>query len=216
VKRNPLSTPQSQLIIKHTQLIKKFNINNRREYQEHHERGEHGERRLEHGERRERGEHRGRGERWERRDRSDRGGKRSRPDFTEKQSRIPQPEEIEKIIKQDGVEALHQMIDAAEKFGRHLARENRITTSQVRHAYGTMKKLEMIGWHENTASQVQRQLWLLKPRLAYAAGRHGQGVVDLEKVISTAINHVSDAKSFEHFCQFFEAIIAYHKASGGN
>jgi CRISPR-associated protein Csm2 len=128
-----------------------------------------------------------------------------------KPCKIPSNDEIKQFITQ--AEAIRSMITAAESFGKCIAsdREKKITTSQIRNAYGTMKKLEMLGWNKQT----ERELWLLKPRLAYAAGRHGEGVKILKEVISTAIDCVNDADSFKRFCQFFEAIIAYHKAYGG-
>jgi CRISPR-associated protein Csm2 len=115
--------------------------------------------------------------------------------------------QIKRFICEDN--AIRDMVREAEKLGHHLAKE-RLSTSQIRNAYGTMKKLEMLGWN----LQTERELCLLKPRLAYAAGRHQQVKV-LKEVIDTAIDAVADAKSFKRFCQFFEAIVAYHKAAGG-
>jgi CRISPR-associated protein Csm2 len=108
------------------------------------------------------------------------------------------------------------MIECADDLGRHL-KNKKVTTSQIRNAYGNMKKLEMAGWQGN---RTQREMLLLKPRLAYAAGRQQdwatkEGLENLRQVIDSAINAVTDEESFKRFCQFFEAIIAYHKAAGG-
>lgn len=63
-----------------------------------------------------------------------------------------------------------------------------------------------------------RELLLLKPKLAYAKGRAGKreknSYEKLEKVLSTAIDavEISQRDTFDRFCNFFEAILAYHKA----
>ncbi len=127
------------------------------------------------------------------------------------QQKVVADGDIIEIITQEDVKSVRKLVDVAEKFGKHIAKVNKVTTSQIRNVYGTVKKLEMTGWNDETA----RRLLLLKPLMAYAAGRHGGGVKELEQVISQAIDQVSNANTFKRFCQFFEAIIAYHKANGG-
>ncbi len=121
---------------------------------------------------------------------------------------MPTPEEIKSYIAQD--DTAKQMVQFAERFGEIL-QTKKVTTSQIRNAYGNMKKLEMSGWQSRT----RREVLLLKTRLAYAAGRHGDGLKELKKVMDSAIDAVNDEASFQRFCQFFEAIVAYHKAAGG-
>ena len=60
------------------------------------------------------------------------------------------------------------------------------------------------------------KLLMLKPKLAYAAKRHGGGVNTLKNVLTQAIDRVgNDSEKFNRFVDFFEAILAYHKAYGG-
>ncbi len=120
----------------------------------------------------------------------------------------PRKEEIQRFIADE--RAAPEMVACAERLGSYLQQQN-VTSSQIRNAYGNLKKLEMNGW----GPQTQRHLVLLKPRLAYAAGRHGGGLKDLKQVLERAIDAVCDQDSFARFCQFFEAILAYHKAYGG-
>lgn len=123
--------------------------------------------------------------------------------------RMPPREKIQGYIAKD--DTAREMVQFAEKFGRKYKQD--ITTSQIRNAYGNMKKLEMAGWQD---ARTQREVLLLKPRLAYAAGRHrGDGLKNLKTVMDSAIDAVTDKASFQRFCQFFEAIVAYHKAAGG-
>ena len=119
------------------------------------------------------------------------------------------PKTIQSYITKD--DTAEKMVKDAEKLGSYL-KENKVTTSQIRNAYGNMRKLEMYGWNNH---RTRREVLLLKPRLAYAAGRHGNGLTELKKVMDHAIDAVTDEESFRRFCQFFEAIVAYHKAAGG-
>ena len=102
------------------------------------------------------------------------------------------------------------LVKEAEQQGQQLARN--LTTSQIRNIYGAVKKMQMKGGELDT-----HKLLMLKPKLAYAAKRHGGGVDTLKEVLTQAIDLVgNDSKKFNRFVDFFEAILAYHKFYGGN
>ncbi len=111
----------------------------------------------------------------------------------------------------------------AESLGKSLARQ--LTTSQIRNIFGTVRRIEM-NWpispktetERKRARKAQRDLLLLKPKMAYQAKRErGKGVRILTDVLSQAIDLVEgDRDRFQNFVDFFEAILAYHKAHGGN
>jgi len=126
----------------------------------------------------------------------------------QQQSIGPKKDDIRRFIQDESAAA--DMIGACDEFGQKL-KDNRMTTTQLRNAYGSMKKLEMVGWSEQTKTKVL----LIKPRLAYAAGRHGHGMKDLSRVMADAIDAIRDEHDFQRFCNFFEAIVAYFKAAGG-
>ncbi len=101
------------------------------------------------------------------------------------------------------------LVKEAEQRGRQLAKG--LTTSQIRNIYSAVKKMQMKGELDT------HKLLMLKPKLAYAAKRHGGGVNTLKDVLTQAIDLVgSDSKKFNRFVDFFEAILAYHKFHGGN
>ncbi len=101
------------------------------------------------------------------------------------------------------------LVKEAEQRGQQLARN--LTTSQIRNIYGAVKKMQMKGELDT------HKLLMLKPKLAYAAKRHGGGVDTLKDVLTQAIDLVgNDSKKFNRFVDFFEAILAYHKFYGGN
>ncbi len=109
-------------------------------------------------------------------------------------------------------------VSVAEQLGGELARQ--LTTSQIRNIFGTVRRIEM-NWPEHAtdeeARRARRDLVLLKPKMAYQAKRErGQGVKILTGILSDCIDLVGNNRQrFGNFVDFFEAILAYHKAAGG-
>ena len=125
---------------------------------------------------------------------------------------IPSPDVIKGIIQDKG--KTDEMVKYAESIGRGLAQNERLTSSQIRNFFSEVKQIEGHVREKNELDK--RRLVLLKPRLAYQARRSGRGVGKLEKVLSPAITFVGDnVDYFRNFVDFFEAILAYHKAHGG-
>ncbi|MBX5492557.1 MAG: type III-A CRISPR-associated protein Csm2 [Chloroflexi bacterium] len=129
----------------------------------------------------------------------------------------PSPAEVRAIIVEGDAETLVQV---AERVGRALVKE-RLTTSQIRAFFGAVREIEMswppTGADPDTTRARQRELLLLRPKLAYQAARaSGQAVERLRAVLDPAIAEVrGDRQRFQHFVDFFEAILAYHRAAGG-
>ena len=76
------------------------------------------------------------------------------------------------------------LVKEAEQRGQQLARN--LTTSQIRNIYGAVKKMQMKGELDT------HKLLMLKPKLAYAAKRHGGGVDTLKEVLTQAIDLVGN------------------------
>lgn len=132
---------------------------------------------------------------------------------------------LQDIIVQGDIEKL---VSWAEIIGRDLAPDksqrndrDKLTTTQIRSFFSEVKQIQSSIHNEETLlPEVKRQLILLKPKLAYQAGRQEQnrnkGVTYLERVLTPAINLIGDsAEAFSNFVDFFEAILAYHKNEGG-
>lgn len=118
-------------------------------------------------------------------------------------SEVAQPKvDISEIIENGG----EPLVTAAEILGRKLARN--LKTSQIRKVYGAVKKIQM------SEEFNRNELIMLKPKLAYAAARKAE-VEELKDTLTKAINEVDDDKKFKNFVDFFEAILAYHRAFGG-
>jgi CRISPR-associated protein Csm2 len=126
----------------------------------------------------------------------------------------PSDEQIKTIItKPEGAETL---IKCAEAIGAALAKP--LTTSQIRAIFGEVRRIE--GDWKIDADRASRSLILLKPKMAYRAKKEetkeNKSVKNLVSVLDEAISHVGkDADNFARFVEFFEAILAYHKANGG-
>lgn len=109
-------------------------------------------------------------------------------------------------------------IKFAEDFGEQLKKDN-LTTSQIRNFFGEVRRIQMRGIEKEKSAFL-----LLKPKLAYATKRKGGiGAENFKKVMEQAHNAVMDArnngdefkKRFKNYVDFLEAILAFHKAHGG-
>lgn len=107
----------------------------------------------------------------------------------------------------------------AEELGRMLAEGPfKMTTSQIRNFFGEVKRIQMSRIENNKPAFL-----LLKPKLAYAATRADkrQGITLFKNVMESAIDAVqidqlqNASARFQNFCDFLEAVLAYHKAAGG-
>ncbi len=125
-------------------------------------------------------------------------------------------DELDAYLKKDGID-IAQVI---EKGGKPLVKaayglapgfkQNGLTTSQIRNVFGVVKKMEINGFDAH-------EFVLLKPKLAYAAARaNTDGTHAFAEILTRAIDAVDEnEKKFARFVDFFEAILAYHKAAGG-
>lgn len=104
-----------------------------------------------------------------------------------------------------------EMVKYAEDAGKFMA-ENKLTNSKIRSIYGEIKRIQM-GEFENEKSS----FYLLKPKVAYAFGREkdNKGLELFKLIFDLSSNDVKDKKTYLNFCNFIEAILAYHKSYGG-
>lgn len=123
--------------------------------------------------------------------------------------------DLKQIIEESNDKLL---VERAELVGKELARQ--LTTSQIRGIFGSVRRIEL-DWQDQAngdrLKRAQREFALLQPRMAYQARRErGRGVEELSNVLTPAMRLVGkDHERFRNFVDFFEAILAYHKANGG-
>jgi len=116
---------------------------------------------------------------------------------------------------------IRQLVTEAKLLGEYL-KEQGLKTNQIRKFLDAVKRLKAQLAQEDkkdSFSVIEDELFLLKPKLAYAAVRQqdrgSNPVKPLSDVISEAIDKVKDSPDFYRLVQLIESIIAYHKAAGG-
>ncbi len=117
------------------------------------------------------------------------------------------------------------LVKKAQEIGKALKQAD-LKSAQIRNIFGTVRQIQAtwplytgVGVDETAYQEAEwaayRQLQLLKPKLAYQAARN-RPVQGLADILTPAIDEVgADRGRFQHFVDFFEAILAYHVAAGG-
>ncbi len=136
--------------------------------------------------------------------------------------------EVQRIITQDAEGEL--LVQRTDQFGKEL-KELGLSTSQIRSLFGEVRQIQgewAVARQKGEGAAAERQkvlrrLILLKPKMEYRARRErGQAVRALVDVLKPALDAVTQAPAekqdeyFKRFVEFFEAILAYHKAYGGS
>lgn len=139
-------------------------------------------------------------------------------------------ERVRKVIAKDDPKDLVELTD---RYGKQLA-DARLATSQIRSIFGSVRQMESRWYDDKQRNQGIRDLLMLKPKLAYQEVRHkpqrredpnavGMLRAMLEPAIDAVIEPGTDhtvedgdnQKRFRRFMEYFEALLAYHKAYGG-
>lgn len=115
------------------------------------------------------------------------------------------------------------MVKLADGIGQDLKNQS-LTTSQIRSLFGEVRQIQGEWSMEGGRERALRRLILLKPKMAYRARKErGMAVKALVDILNPALDAVVDEKdpkkqseNFTRFVEFFEAILAYHKAYGGS
>ncbi len=117
---------------------------------------------------------------------------------------------------------MKKLSTATDKWGK----PSMVTTSQLRRfltAVNTVTgKVEQYqnetGEQGQLSADLAAQVKFLKVKLAYQVGRQGKIVSDFAKEadLMAAIDSIgSDAKKYEEFARYVEALVAFHKFYGG-
>ncbi len=127
------------------------------------------------------------------------------------------PEKIPVSVLTEGIKDLTPL----EQWGKYLAineTQKQVSTSQIRKFFGSIKKIQA------SFDKSKTEILLLEPKLAYAVGRdYDKGkntqktkIKDLYNLLSPLIRGINEDKArFNNFVNIVEAVVAYHKAAGG-
>lgn len=115
--------------------------------------------------------------------------------------------DLEKIICGGDTVKLNEIANRLGEYYASGGEGERLSVSQIRGILDHLQRMYRFSLAE---------LQLLRPKLAYAAGRHRGKVKHLQKISDRAIVLVGDDNvQFQHFRNFFEAIVAYHRYHEG-
>ncbi|MCS7001982.1 MAG: type III-A CRISPR-associated protein Csm2 [Dehalococcoidia bacterium] len=120
------------------------------------------------------------------------------------------PDDLRAIIVDGNAEALDR---EARQIAKGLANERPDlragAANQVRMVFADVARIRA---HWTPTTDASRDVTLLKPKLAYLAGRGAsRAFVDLQQILTPAIDLVDgDRARFERFAEFLDAIAAYY------
>ena len=130
---------------------------------------------------------------------------------------MPKPSNFLISILNEGI----KNVELLELWGIHLAKneeQKQVSTSQIRKFFGSLKKIQA------SFEKSKYEIILLEPKLAYAVGRdydknkgiYKTKIKDLYDLLKPLIREIKEDKTrFNNFVNIVEAIVAYHKAAGG-
>jgi len=128
---------------------------------------------------------------------------------------VPQNPNWVKIMDlNDPVGSAQEIVRAGKEWGEHLASQ-KLKNTQIRGVFGQVRFLEL-SWPPGQENEVAKgKLVLLKPKLAYQAKRIPE-LEPLKQILDPGIERVKDRATFQRFVEFFEAVVAYHRAAEGS
>lgn len=130
------------------------------------------------------------------------------------------PDKIPVSILTEGIKDLKLLkdwgdylaVEAKETINGREKKIKKLSTSQIRKFFGSIKRIQA------SFEKSKGEILLLDPKLAYAMGRDkgDSKIKDLYPLLSPMIREIKEDKAkFNNFVNTLEAIVAYHKAAGG-
>ena len=114
---------------------------------------------------------------------------------------------------------MRDLVAEAKKIGRQL-NENGVKTNQIRNFYSSISKMKVLH-KQDKIDQLWTELSLLKPKIAYAAGRQRSVRETFQPEVTGAIESIEGIDEtakrktvITKFFAFIESMVAYHKYYG--
>jgi CRISPR-associated protein Csm2 len=109
--------------------------------------------------------------------------------------------------------------DIAEEYAKTFAQTDKLKTAQLRNFYAAVTRMRTDYDMHGNYSDIELDLIMLKPKLAYAAGRQKAVKSNFYPFMKNAIDGVASAankdKAVRKFFLLVESVVAYHKFHGG-
>ncbi len=116
-----------------------------------------------------------------------------------------------------------EVINYAEALAYHLIerrengsviKERSFSTSQLRSFFSEIRRIELKEFEKSKSNFI-----MLKPKLVYAIARNKSKAPKqyelFKEVVESLLKKVDSEEKFKNFVLFMEAVVAYHKAFGG-
>lgn len=110
-------------------------------------------------------------------------------------------ESIKKILVNKDAKELNDFASSKAKYLASGSEKEKLSTSQIRNVLDVIQRMKKFD---------ENQLQLIRPKLAYAAGRHKGKVRDFRNILEEAIS-LTNEKNFDFFQALIEAIVGYHR-----
>ncbi len=114
-----------------------------------------------------------------------------------------------------------ELVRKAEEIAIQLTKD-RLKTGQIRNFYSaiTQMRTQFSIEDEKVTDELKRGLTMLKPKIAYAAGKQTAVRATFYPFIKSALDGIEkshyDVGAVRNFFQLIESIVAYHKFYGGS
>lgn len=110
------------------------------------------------------------------------------------------------------------IVQKAEDMALQFTRD-KLKTNQIRNFYSAITRMRAEYEQDGLTLEIQTQLVMLKPKLAYAAGRQTAVRANFYPFMKAAIESVEKSpkktEAIERFFLLVESVVAYHKFHGG-
>ena len=105
-----------------------------------------------------------------------------------------------------------KVIEVGQRLGKELG-EKRLAISQIR---GILDEIQRLGKGDAARPKAEHDLQMLRAKLAFAAGRHGEAVKLLQRHLDPALQRAArEPACLPRLKDLVEAIVAYHRYYGG-
>jgi CRISPR-associated protein Csm2 len=95
-------------------------------------------------------------------------------------------------------------------------KSDKVKTNQIRNVYSTITKIRQDFDNEKTYQSIEMDLIMLKPKVAYAAGRQPTTVKPhfyplIKEAVEAVESSTDKEKATQNFLYLMESVVAYHK-----
>jgi CRISPR-associated protein Csm2 len=114
-----------------------------------------------------------------------------------------------------------EIVAKADEIAQMLIKD-KLKTGQIRNFYSAITRMrtDFANKEEGYKKELQKDITMLKPKLAYAAGRQTAVRSTFYPTMRNAIDGIIKSNyedtAFENFFMFAESVVAYHKFYGGD